>query len=140
MSAAALSSVSVVLVPYDQDEPLEELRLPKDSLKHAVQQRLRSETPENVVPTLLLRPTEATAGLYAYQEPSQTPCPNIRATRLSMACGLFSVRCYGKVILTRASPSFYTSLSIREVLAARSLRPDLRPQVLFEVSEVLMSK
>jgi len=57
-------------------------------------------------------------GLYAYYRSSssvgassseqhhqhqhqQRPLPNIRATRLAMACGLFATRLYGPVVITR---------------------------------------
>jgi hypothetical protein len=73
--------------------------------------------------SLLIRPTaDRGPGLYAYSACQGTP--NIRATRLAMACGLLSLRFQGDVLLFR---HFGTSLSLSNVYGAACVSPDLRP-------------
>jgi hypothetical protein len=82
--------------------------------------------------SLLIRPTaDRVPGLYAYSTCQGTP--NIRATRLAMACGLFSLRFQGNVLLFR---HFGTSLSLSDVYGAACVSPDLRVSIQRELGSI----
>ena len=75
--------------------------------------------------TLLVRPTEGRIpGLYAYSTLNESP--NVRATRLAMACGHLSLRFRGDVLLFR---HFHTSLSLSDIYGAACVSPDLRESI-----------
>ena len=96
--------------------------------------------------TLLLRPTQSTPGVFVYhwicsnegvlklsnsttESPLVVLPPNIRATRLAMACGLLSVRLYGTVLIGRDHHTHTTAgpeLMVSDFVWATS-RVDLRP-------------
>jgi hypothetical protein len=116
--------VAAVLVPYRDEEPLQSLDLEYKTLDDSVANVLHTS---EVRKTLLLRPSDAAPGLYAHYGSGE---PNLRATRLSMACGLFAVRLHGNVILSRSAG---VDLSIKDVEAACCLGPDLRLSVLAEL-------
>ena len=116
--------VAAVLVPYRDDEPLQSLDLEYETLDDGVADVLQTS---EVRKTLLLRPSDAAPGLYAHHGPGE---PNIRATRLSMACGIFAARLYGNVILSRSAGA---DLSVKDVDAACCLGPDIRTTVLAEL-------
>lgn len=87
----------------------------------------------NIKLSLLVRPTaDRVPGLYAYSTHRGTP--NIRATRLAMACGLFSLRFQGDVLLFR---HFGTSLSLSDVFGAACVSPDLRPCIQQELGSIM---
>jgi hypothetical protein len=128
-------TTSVVLIPCDKNDPIQTLNLSTDCLLQDIQNWLCPETPDNVVPTLLLRATHRAAGLAAYQEP-HSRTPNIRATRLGMACGRFALRLRGPIILVAPGDAFQppTDLARDDVVAAASFGPDLRPEILRELA------
>jgi hypothetical protein len=116
--------VAVVLVPYRDEEPLQSLDVEYETLDDSVAGVLRTA---EVRKTLLLRPSDVAPGLYVHHGSGE---PNLRATRLSMACGLFAVRLHGNVILSRSAR---VDLSVKDVEAACCLSPDLRLSVLTEL-------
>ena len=156
-AAADHTGPVVVLVPFDQQVPLQarsislhEVNNTPTAMKHesTIPQWIISPThPENVIATLLLRPCETVPGLYAYHEPSRrrqqqqhdaadniNDDANLRATRLAMACGLFAIRFYGNVILTRTTTlGSLSDLSVHDVSAACEISPDLRHEILKEL-------
>ena len=106
---------------------------------------------DTVSTTVLIRPYDTLAGLVAYSLSSssssssaaaaaetqlQLPPANRRATRLAMACGLFSMRFRGKIVLGRLNNSNNSgkegSLSIEDVAAACTISPDLRRENIVE--------
>lgn len=122
----------MVLVPVDESKALELHEVSWDT-DHAsfsetictlLSQRDYLETP-------LVRPQGNVAGLYAYYNvPSNKyvgGLQNIRATRLSMACGLFSLRFWGDVLLVRSFGGQWENLTIGQIYGACVLSPDLRP-------------
>jgi len=97
-----------------------------------------------LVETALLRNSESVVGAYAYSfsNISQTKpsYPNIRATRLAMACGLHSQRFTGDVYIGRlgyvANQLMNLDLSIRDVQNACECSPDLRHETLAALNGV----
>jgi hypothetical protein len=82
--------------------------------------------------SLLIRPTaDRVPGLYAYSTGQGSP--NIRATRLAMSCGLFSLRFKGDVLLFR---HFGMSLSLSDVYGAACVSPDLRASIQRELGSI----
>jgi hypothetical protein len=116
--------VAAVLVPYRDEEPLHIVDLECGKLDDCVADVLQTS---EVRKTLLLRPSDAAPGLYAHHGPGE---PNLRATRLSMACGIFAARLHGNVILSRSAGA---DLSVKDVDAACCLGPDIRTTVLSEL-------
>jgi hypothetical protein len=113
-------SITVVLVPWDDSKPLITLIIVQSGIASIVD----PSDPTNVVKTLLIRPIHQQPGLYAHHEPS-TQYPNVRATRLAMACGLFRHRFHGDVILSRGP-----HLRRADILAACCISADLRPSMI----------
>lgn len=75
--------------------------------------------------TLLVRPSDGSVpGLFAYSSSDESP--NVRATRLAMACGHLSLRFRGDVLLFR---HFQTSITLSDVYGAACVSPDLRESV-----------
>ncbi|KAG7353421.1 hypothetical protein IV203_002776 [Nitzschia inconspicua] len=94
---------------------------------------LRDVNQGDVTEIPLLRPLHDYPGLYAYY--LQDPCsalprtPNVRATRLAMACGLLSMRLSGDILMVRSHPTrqpHWYSLSVEDVYGACEVSPDLR--------------
>lgn len=88
---------------------------------------------DNIIPTLLLRSSDTTPALYAYHDPSQRQ-PNVNATRLAMACGLFSYRFHGTVVIVRGTLSSLISLNVDDVIVACYISPDLREDTISSLS------
>ncbi|GAX15862.1 hypothetical protein FisN_2Lh410 [Fistulifera solaris] len=89
------------------------------------------EDPENVIPTLLIRPSDGSSGLFAYHNPTinRTNPPNIRATRLAMACGLFAMRFHGTVLIFQR-PQKKEAFTAAQLEMACCGSPDLRSSIL----------
>ena len=153
----------MILIAIDpiEDVSLEEIETDNDdscveavSTRRMICHKLNVAGPDDYRQTLLIRPSEENgAGLYAYHcfhfdisepppphQPKQQPLPNIRATRLAMACGLYRLRLFGMVLLSRTSEAPHDShndhvhdnderysLRIPQLWAACTLSPDLRP-------------
>jgi hypothetical protein len=96
-----------------------------------------------LVETALLRNSESVSGLYAYSfsniAQSSPSHPNIRATRLAMACGLHSQRFTGDVYIGRLgyvadlvghTKLMNLDLCIHDVQNACDYSPDLRHEIL----------
>ena len=101
--------------------------------------QLRAEEQNAVlVTTALLRNSEIAVGMYAYSlsniSHAATSHPNIRATRLAMACGLHSQRFTGDVYIGRLGYQhrklMNLNLSIHAVQNACERSPDLRHETL----------
>lgn len=160
--------VSVVLIPANESVPLQsrnvswnEVRNPDDdgsvlpSIKSMLLIGVDSQddtTPASnnsndcgdPVEIPLLRPLQESPGLYAYYlyDPTTTTnsskAPNIRATRLAMACGLLSMRLAGNILVVRSHPTrkpHWQSLAVEEIFGACEVSPDLRPSVQKELSK-----
>ena len=86
-----------------------------------------------LVKTVMIRKSESTAGMHAYSFSNiseSAPChPNIRATRLAMACGLHSQRFTGDVYIDRPG------LCILDVKNACECTPDLRQETVAAVDD-----
>ena len=136
-----------ISISKDLDEDLE-------SLVKSHQKLGNSFTIADVRQKLLVRPSpQGLAGLYAYDVvaiagaatvasgESCHPCAdiepkerqdisfytkNIRATRLAMACGLYSYKLFGNVLLVRSSLTSREGLSVEDVYGACCVSPDLR--------------
>jgi len=151
MSSTITCKYVMIVIPSDDKDPLSYLNVDSnnddgdddddadgDAIEREIRKILTRDDPENVVRTLLIRPRSdcdddgPTPGLYAYHEPSSPKtCPNVRATRLSMACGIFHGRFYGNVIVRRSSPQCH--LSLDHIDAACCWSPDLRTSLLKEL-------
>lgn len=99
-----MTKISVVRIPADHTQALHLIPINSDALTVVgdIQYMLAVDEADNVLTTLLCRPTTSTPGLQAYHDPCSR-YPNIRATRLAFGCGLFLIRFYGDVILMRCS-------------------------------------
>ena len=89
----------------------------------------------------LLRPLRDSPGLYAYfcSGATATTMPNIRATRLAMACGLMSLRFGGNVVVARSNASGrprWFDVTTENIQAACGISPDLRPNIQNEIATV----
>jgi hypothetical protein len=123
-----------VVVPCEQDLEPREVSLSAESNSNDDLWRLLGlESSDDVVRTLLLRPFTEQPGLYACHGHSDSSSlrpsplrPNVRATRLCMACGLFSRRLYGDVVLMRDP---IADLSLSSVHAILSITPDMRDNI-----------
>jgi len=118
---------NVVFIPWDSDKHLQSLAIESDE---EIPKRIAVADDDadllNVIASLLVR----SQGLYAHHDPTgnngtQQQPPNIRATRLCMACGLLSMRLRGNVIVS-LSPQ--KDLQVDDISAAAS--HDLRPEIL----------
>lgn len=65
-----------------------------------------------------------------FYDPDNNDIPNVRATRLVMACGMFSHRFYGTVVLFRTNNA---SLTVANVQTACAITPDLRSMIINEL-------
>jgi len=130
-----------VLIPCDDSQPLQPLWVESEAdiakrvlLQHdEIMLALDEMMLQNVIGTLLVR----SEGLYAHHNPTdsrsisscgepQPPQPNIRATRLAMACGRLSLRLRGNVIVSRR----LRTLQVEEISAAACASYDLRRPIL----------
>lgn len=121
-----MTVVNVVVVPAD-----EELSLRQETLEHNqdIEERIRSLLKVDYVrQLLLLRPSDVLPGCILHHGEVRDR-PNVRATRLAMACGLLSARLYGDVVVARSGSN---SLAIHDIHAAACLSPDLRGQAVPE--------
>ena len=150
-----------LLIPQDETKPLDVLKLdvPRNVLGDQLPQHLsmlvagENKTVELTPLKRLssMHPTDdkskilAAAGVYAYYYQSTTAAgsdefnrANIRATSLSMACGLHSIRFYGDVFISRLGYSVgvnspeLRNLSIEktEIEYASCISPDLRKNLM----------
>ena len=126
-----MSSFSFVLVPCHDSLRLQcdtatvlSDESTEDAIHRIVEDALGADT---IRVSLLVRPTaDRRPGLLAYSSSSRGKAPNLRATRLAMACGLFSLRFRGDVVLFR---HFGTNLLVRDIEGAACHSPDLRRSV-----------
>jgi len=141
-----MTTVSAVLVPYDETQPLQLVQIPQNPEEDLeLWTRGLNSTVENIYDVrqrLLIRQTSSqsteAAGLYACCViPKHTPImvayKNVRATRLAMACGRFSISLYGNVLLIRSSLASRENLSVEEVYGPCCISPDLRKVLLTEI-------
>ena len=131
---------NVVFIPYDESLPLQSLSVENEeeiATRIAVSAADDADDDQqdaalNVIPSLLVR----SVGLYVHHNPATTTTaqhPNVRATRLAMACGLLSMRLRGNVIVSfkqQASSGDKTSLEVDAIVAAACGSHDLRPEIL----------
>ena len=158
-------SISIILIPSDQSKPLESHHISWDTKRNVnsgpfsskVHHRIFSllhqdnnddsdsdsdeeqelEAIDDRVEVPLLRPLGDSPGLYVYFRSTQRSHPNIRGTRLAMACGLMSMRFHGDLVVTRANPSGtprWHTLTIPDVEGACEGSPDLRPNIQSEIA------
>jgi len=127
-----------VLVPCDERQPIEQIELSKGESTRGreITSGLWSDpSSDDVRDTLLCRPTASSAGLQASHacQKDRDDSPNIRATRLAMACGLFRYRFYGNVLFTRVSaagsPRPNDVLHLSDIRVACHTTPDLRKTI-----------
>ena len=92
--------ITAVLVSADESSPLHLLSIFYEGLEDEIASILSCNSSMDLEKELLLRPCDNCPGLYAYHNdaPERNKQPNIRATRLSMACGLFSYRICGNIL------------------------------------------
>ena len=147
MTSSTTIHISVVVIPSNETKLLESHQLSwdlnsssDDNNKNNEGNSFRSNIcsllqDTDYLETPLLRPRGddenqnfvATAGLYAYYNNARQSQNNIRATRLAMACGLLAKRFRGDVLLIRSfGYGTFEDLSVKEVLGACELSPDLR--------------
>lgn len=131
MDGSTVTAVTVVLVPWDEAQPLQSMMLAEEGIAR----RINPDDPINVISSLLIRPAaQQTPGLYVNHEPFAAAAaaattaapqshPNVRATRLAMAYGLFSHRFHCDVIVSRGPQKH---LALGDISAACCVTPDLR--------------
>jgi hypothetical protein len=122
-----MASFTFVLIPYQNDLEMKELvTLKSEYESEETKATIYFGTHCSLRVTLLLRPSfqDQSPGLVAYS--SSHTVPNIRATRLAMACGKLSTRFFGDVLLFRHR---MTSLSASDVFGAACISPDLRKTI-----------
>jgi hypothetical protein len=121
-------SLTVILVPCNIERSLETLHIKCESrtLDDIVAGHIAPDSTVNVIKTLLLRPSDGVPGVYVHHDPSNSD-PNIRATRLAMACGLLSMRIKGDVVISRTGGN---SLTVDEISSACCISADLREDIL----------
>ncbi|EEC50940.1 predicted protein [Phaeodactylum tricornutum CCAP 1055/1] len=114
----------VVFIPENENEGLLQANFSKYAYADKVARLLSVATSDDFQTSLLLRPSTKVPGLYAAHACTiNNAQPNVRATRLSMACGLFRLRFYGNVVLWRTD---FSTLSLSDVLTTCCVTPDLR--------------
>eukprot|EP00986_Skeletonema_menzelii_P013196 scaffold7554_cov143-Skeletonema_menzelii.AAC.4 len=148
--------VRIVKISWDDSLPLtvEEIGGPENNSKtnaqnfgDAIPSCLESRAAEQnavVVETALLRNSESVAGLFAYSfsniTQSTASYPNIRATRLAMACGLHNQRFAGDVYIGRlgymSNQLKNLDLCLSDVQNACECSPDLRHEILVTFNDV----
>jgi hypothetical protein len=142
-------TVSVVLIPADESAPLKCQDVTWNDgpdgppsiqsllLLHDIQDNAANINEfRDLVEIPLLRPLQDTPGLYAYylynpnrnKNNDTNDAPNIRATRLAMACGHLSMRLFGNILVTRSHPTKqrWYDLSMDDIFGACEVSPDLR--------------
>ena len=137
-------TIHAVVVPCDETRPLicQEIPEDMDDPLEGLTTELNSDLKvEDVRQTLLLRTSSSSsdAGLVAYNvavsEDQMLGIKNVRATRLALACGKFSLKLHGNVLLVRCSFSSRANLSTDEVFGACCISFDLRPDIQKEMFE-----
>lgn len=127
---SSISSFSSILIPSDESRDLQCIRMESHRIEAIVEEFLG----RSVKLSLLSRPSGDSAGLYAYSSATATE-PNVRATRLAMACGLLSLRFMGDILLIRSKGSFgHVDLTMAEIFGACCCSPDLRNDIQLEMS------
>lgn len=153
-------AVEVVIVPSDVSQALysasiatavdgqvAQVRLGSQSSQPCVLQKnftellesaIQPDVSDNVIPTLLLRQRNDTFPLYAYHDPTKyREQPNVRATRLAIACGLYSIRFHGPVVLSRGAIHNVQSLDMNHIFAACCISSDFRESALNVVASAM---
>ena len=133
--------ISVILIPTQGD--LETLFVCWDESSNSFQgdvQRILQQ--QDYLETPLLRPRHKVAGLYAYHNTlpavSAQGHENVRATRLAMACGCFSARFFGPVLLVRSFGGKWDDLMTSEIYGATSISPDLNAHIQQKIAQEIM--
>lgn len=128
-------TVTAVVIPMNEAKPLESYSISTDMDEPLEQFLPNLQEPDTIVEDvrqdLLLRTTsDGEPGLVAYNvappQYQEIQCKNTRATRLAMACGKFSTKLFGNVLLVRTSLSSRTNLTVNEVFGACNISVDLR--------------
>jgi hypothetical protein len=122
-----MTTFTYILIPCRNDQDLEERSITVGDEDEPEGKEVAAffGRDASVKLTLLIRPTAGRVpGLYAYSTSHSTP--NIRATRLAMACGHLPLRFRGDIILFR---HFHTSLSLSDIKGAACVSPDLRASI-----------
>ena len=122
------TSLSYIVIPSDESKTIQCLRMDGHEMVEAVVADLLGPS---VKLSLLLRPCDTIAGLYVYSSATVTN-PNIRATRLSMACGHLSLRFMGDVLLLRSTMT-NDNLMFHEIRGAAMISHDLRNDIQLEL-------
>lgn len=143
--------VHVVKISWDDSLPLtvEKIKIEQNNFGDAVPSHLRPIAEEYnavLVQTTLIRishsSAKAIAGMYAYSfssiSQSAPSYPNIRATRLAMACGLHSQRFTGDVYVGRRdyvnTKLMNVDLSLSHVQHVCECSPDMRVSTLLALN------
>jgi hypothetical protein len=124
-----------VIIPFDDNLPIfsigahtihDDLNGEK-SFAECLAPIIHPEINENIIATILIRQGHNSDSLFVYHDPSRKE-PNIRATRLSISCGMYSYRFHGTVVLARHAngTNIMKSLEIDEVYIACCISPDFR--------------
>jgi len=132
--------VLAVFIPFDDSKPLENYVLQTTGTE-GVTPSIQTALQGDVLETPLLRPSirevnnTTIAGLYAYhnsfssRDGTVNRTQNIRATRLSMSCGLLSLRFHGNVVLVRSFGYLnrgFEDLGLESIRGVCCISPDLR--------------
>ena len=121
---------NAIVIYFDSSIPLESHTLPTWGDPNSLQENIKSLLREksDYLETPLLRHQHHVAGLHAfYNVPEQREGKeNIRATRLAMACGLFSLRFWGNVVIVRSLAGRLEDLHVDSIFGACCISPDLR--------------
>ena len=128
---ATSAFLSYIVIPSDESKSIQCLRMDGHEMVETVVAELLGPS---VKLSLLLRPCYTTAGLYAYSS-ATAKIPNIRATRLSMGCGLLSLRFQGNVLLLRSTVT-NTNLMLHEIRGATMISHDLRSKIQLELESL----
>jgi hypothetical protein len=132
---------AVVHVPFDESKPMSTQKLSwyggrtlQDNIQSLLGETFYLETP-------LFRPQNDRAGLFAYynvpEQDQREGKQNVRATRLAMSCGLFSLRFWGDVILVRSFGGRWEDLDVKCIHGACCISPDLRMEIQTQVGSQL---
>lgn len=137
-----METFQVVLIPHDCTLPLQQLRVEDTRLSsleksQAIADAVQVANADDYRTSLLRRPSD-TAGLAAAHScQANKEHPNIRATRIAMACGCLSFRFYGNVVLWRRQSVGFSSdsafLTVQDIEIPCCHTADLRKQILKEL-------
>ena len=115
----------VVLIPGDDEGLLRSLEIEENSIAALVD---RDEDPINVIRSLLVREPFL---VYLHHVPSQGQ-PNIRASRLAMACGHLAMRLTGSVVVSSSSQC--DDDDVEDAVRVATTSADLRRCILAELN------